>query len=523
MNYIQTFWSGPVQMTGEELYGFKGGWLSAEYHWMSWALSALQAHKIFGKIELVTDGPGAEMLVGVLGLPYSRVSTALDGMSGYYPAGLWSMAKVYSYSLQREPFLHLDGDLILGAGPSEEWLRSPLVCQNIEKDLFFYRATLDRINETFSYLPYPFERSCYAGREIYSCNAGLFGGTAIDLIQDYCRAAVVFIEKNLSCLGAVQANDLNFIYEQYLCYYLAKERGVAVAAFLPEVVEDPLYKELVRFQDIPLAPLIHPVGGFKKLQWVCNSLAKRLRDEYPDSYYRIIESLRGAGTEMRSRIYVGKMDMGVVGFGYERTKAARAYLTDKYGSWEETSLPPGERQCFEEVCRLESASVRHARQLYGEITDPGMWEKREFEAYRGIQTLFSLSPERRAERYIRRNPDALVVDVSRKWVNEKSNRIDDIISLNFNCGEDEHVLTSGKVVITPAVLQLSVSEYYLDELDALIVESCQQPCAMKELLSGLQEYFDPEDIERNYPAYAGLIEDCVKRLLFAGVLVTSEY
>src|SRR5882757_7163537 len=110
MEYIQTFWPGPGRKTKEELYGFTGGWLSAEYHWMSWALSALQAQKIFGEIELVTDTPGAEMLSGVLGLPYSRVSTALDEMPGHYPAGLWSMAKIYSYSLQQEPFLHLDGD-----------------------------------------------------------------------------------------------------------------------------------------------------------------------------------------------------------------------------------------------------------------------------------------------------------------------------------------------------------------------------------------------------------------------------
>ncbi|WP_431214614.1 DUF6734 family protein [Puia sp. P3] len=521
MNYIQTFWSGPGVRTGEELYGFTGGWLSAEYHWMSWALSVLQAHKIFGKVGLVTDGPGAEMLVGVLGLPYSRVSTALDGMSGRYPAGLWSMAKIYSYSLQQEPFLHLDGDLILGAAPSDEWLGSPLVCQNIEKDLFFYRATLDRINACFSYLPPPFGRSCYAGREIYSCNAGLFGGTAIAVIQDYCRAAFEFVEKNLSCLGEVQPNDLNFIYEQYLCYCIAKEKGVDVAAFLPEVVEDPLYKELVRFQDVPPAPLIHPVGGFKKLQWVCNSLAKRLRDEYPDSYYRIIESLRGVGTALRSRIYLGKM--GDDGAGYERTEAARAWLTRKYGSWDEASLAPQERRSFEEVSRLESASVRHARHLFGEGADLGMCERKEFEVYRGILNLFSLPPGERAECYFRWNPDALVVDVKRKWVNEKSNRIEDIISLNFNCGEDEEVLVSGKVVITPAALQLSVSEYYLDELDALIAEACQEPRSLKDLLSELEECFDPEDIQRDYTAYSGLIEECVKRLLFAGVLVTSEH
>src|SRR5579871_6801168 len=130
MKYLQTFWPGLKTGTPDELYGLKGGWLSAEYHWMSWALSALQAKKIFGEVELITTWAGKEMLSGILELPYTSISTALDELPADYPEGLWSMAKLYSYQLQREPFLHLDGDVIFWEKPPKEWLQRPLLCQN---------------------------------------------------------------------------------------------------------------------------------------------------------------------------------------------------------------------------------------------------------------------------------------------------------------------------------------------------------------------------------------------------------
>jgi hypothetical protein len=538
MNYLQTFWSGPHRLKKKEIYGFTGGWLSAEYHWMSWALSALQARKIFGKIELITDAPGMEMLTGVLELPYTRVSTALDTMPGHYPPDLWSLAKIYAYSLQSEPFLHLDGDLILGTRPGEAWLQSSLLCQNVEKELFFYRAMLDKINREFSYLPAPFSHAYYADREIYSCNAGLFGGTDIGFIQEYCQTAFEFIQRNSSHLRSTDAN-LNFLYEQYLLFYLAKERGIRVSPYLTEIVEDPLYKELVRFQDIPPAPLIHPVGGFKKLQWVCNSLARRLRDEYPDHYYRIIDVLRVAGVPLRSKIYersrgvqidggredAGEKDSGEEKdrSGYERTAAALAVIFQKYG--EDIRLEPFERECLEEIYRIEATSIGQTRHLFADGTAIDLRYRRDIEMHRSILKLFLYPPEERGEQRVRFNPDALLVPVKWKWVNDRSNKIKDIISLNFSCaeremagGEPENRVASGSVAITPSILQLSVNEYYLDELDALIVEMSAEPISLNEILREVQEYFDAADILANYLAYVELIHECVKRLLFAEVL-----
>ena len=70
MKYIQTFWTRAT--TEADLLNISAGWLSPEYHWMSWALSCLQLKKLFGNIELITDTKGKYILSEVLKLPYDN-------------------------------------------------------------------------------------------------------------------------------------------------------------------------------------------------------------------------------------------------------------------------------------------------------------------------------------------------------------------------------------------------------------------------------------------------------------------
>src|SRR5690349_5092674 len=106
MKIVQAFWSKPA--TGNSLMDINAGWLSPEYHWMSWALSCLQAKKFYQHVELVTDERGKEILIHRLGLPYSSINTQLEAALDTYPPELWSLAKIFSYNLQEEPFIHLD-------------------------------------------------------------------------------------------------------------------------------------------------------------------------------------------------------------------------------------------------------------------------------------------------------------------------------------------------------------------------------------------------------------------------------
>src|SRR5579859_7519161 len=176
MKVIQTFWTGNINGSSKKSIDIKAGWPTCEYHWMSWALSCLQARSLFDQVELVTDHFGKEILIDRLGLPYSKVSTALEGVLQNYPSQVWALAKIFSYSIQTEPFLHIDGDVFLWEKPGKKIMEAGIISQNLEKDLPFYRASLDGINEIFTDLPPIYQKKYYENKTIYSGNAGLIGG-----------------------------------------------------------------------------------------------------------------------------------------------------------------------------------------------------------------------------------------------------------------------------------------------------------------------------------------------------------
>jgi hypothetical protein len=108
MKIVQTFWSSP-HPAAHTMGGVEntGGWLSAEYHWQSWALSVLQLRQFYDEVELVTDAAGKAILIDVLALPYTSVQVVLDEALAAYPHDLWALAKIYAYSIQTEPFIHI--------------------------------------------------------------------------------------------------------------------------------------------------------------------------------------------------------------------------------------------------------------------------------------------------------------------------------------------------------------------------------------------------------------------------------
>ncbi len=68
MKIVQTLWipEGPTPIA------FGAGWLSPEYHWMSWALSCLLLRQQYADVELYTSETGYELLINQFKLPYTR-------------------------------------------------------------------------------------------------------------------------------------------------------------------------------------------------------------------------------------------------------------------------------------------------------------------------------------------------------------------------------------------------------------------------------------------------------------------
>jgi hypothetical protein len=129
-----------------------GGWTDKKYNYISWALSCLQFCKYYNKVELITDNLGYDTLIKKMKLPYTDVKVVLDDLNDYHP-DLWALGKIYAYSLQKEPFIHADGDVFIYAPFSKELESSALLAQNIEKDFYYYREIFGSIEENFDFIP----------------------------------------------------------------------------------------------------------------------------------------------------------------------------------------------------------------------------------------------------------------------------------------------------------------------------------------------------------------------------------
>ena len=138
MKFIQTFWSAGLDPLK---HGF--GWSHPEYNLMSWALSCLSLRRHYDHVVLYTDSIGKHVLIDLLHLPYTEVNVVFDDFE-CLPQH-WALAKIYTYSLQKEPFIHVDGDVYLSHPLSNDVLSAPLVAQNKEVGTDYYQNMINRI------------------------------------------------------------------------------------------------------------------------------------------------------------------------------------------------------------------------------------------------------------------------------------------------------------------------------------------------------------------------------------------
>jgi len=542
MRFLQTFWTGT---SAENPIGIKAGWLSSEYHWMSWALSCLQAKNIFGEINLVTDKKGKEVLIDQLQLPYTTVSIDLEQKLDHYHPALFALAKIYTYSIQTEPFLHLDSDVFIWHKPDDSFLRAPLMAQNIDKNLGLYPETLNEINKHFTYIPSVFLKENYERKDIYASNAGLLGGSDLTFIKEYCRQAFDFIDRNKNDLGKLKVNSLNFIIEQYLFYQLADKANVPIS-HLNGIVDVPIFKDYIKFDDFPHVQMAHPVGGFKKYRHVCDHVAKKLRKDYPEYYYRIINMVRNSDVNMRSAIYYSSqfklnllpplpvekaLTLAEVKISFERTQAAINYLSDKnsFNSKIDLSaaiieknlvdqliekLPDGvDKDRLVEIFRLESQRNSLIRKIYADPISVSKLYEEDLRAYEHIQKTFSLPEEDWTAVKIGTAEKYVLIELGWEWRYDFKEDIAAIIARNFK--EEKSSYT---VLLLPDVLEGDIMEYHIDELDMIIFDTIKDISTIKEIFLHMKQYFSEEEIEEDYQSFKLLIMRIIKRLLYAGAL-----
>lgn len=541
MKFVQTFWTGAATEADNKPLAIKAGWHSSEYHWMSWTMSCLQLLKLYGQVELVTDKMGKHILIDTLGLPYTSVSLALEDEIEMPNPGLFSLAKLKTYSLQKEPFIHVDGDLFLYQPLPNHIYEPGLISSNPEADLFFNSHILNQVTEREFKLP-PHLKGVTAEPHLFSSNAGIIGGHDLTFIKEYCDYAFDFVASNKDQLGEVDISSINFLIEQISFFYLARQKGKPIAYVSEEPVTDPLYHDFISVADIPNVPMVHAVGGCKRFPFMLDHLTKRLRLIYPTYYYRILKLCK------EQRVAISNSFYGYYDCSYDLESGGLSVKPAEDGFYKSSSEKPLSIT-FERTIK----TLRHAHPEMPEPTSYASFKllleskqlapqckdilnlelliekaqlivntgiggeelhAEDVAHYRKTDETFNSGMDVDISQMIGLSQSTMLYTAAWNWWKTDDEDMSRVLSENFGLYPD-----ALDVAITPEVLTMDAYVYYLDELDAYIVNMLKtHGLTIEEILDQVRHAFEEEIDPTTNLEYRYLIFDTLKRLSFNRII-----
>ncbi len=206
MRAIWSFWSKPFEKHRHAT------WLHPKYHLYSWVLSLETTRKHYPETVLYTDDRGARLLVDELGLRFSEVSTSLNALSESDP-GWWALGKLFAYSRQEKPFVHVDSDVYLWKALPESLTAAPVFAQNPEPITIgqscYEPNWLEWALESGAGTWLPEEWRWYrsmGAQQVAPC-CGILGGCDVDFIRLYADAAIRMVESEANREALTKLGD----------------------------------------------------------------------------------------------------------------------------------------------------------------------------------------------------------------------------------------------------------------------------------------------------------------------------
>ena len=182
---IYSLWTKPMD-------DFLVGFNSEEIFIKCLSISLEMSKKYFTHVELVTDIKGKELLIDKYGLPFTSVSIELEEALKDIDSKHWAIGKIYACKIQKEPFIHIDNDVIWSKKPHIDLLNTDACFQQSEimKDvgLEHIRPYINLINNfrlDSKYINWDFKES-------YNC--GIIGFNRLDLLDIWWDEALKYIE-----------------------------------------------------------------------------------------------------------------------------------------------------------------------------------------------------------------------------------------------------------------------------------------------------------------------------------------
>lgn len=239
MKFVQSLVTGNIKNVNSFLnYKIWGtNELQRKLHWYMWIWSFMSIYEKNCNIELVTDDIGKKILINEIKLPYKNVECVLNDIDQQF----WFLAKIKAYSIQNEPFLHVDGDVVFQKYYPNDFKNYKLLCQNkypllkpnyeiIQKQLYSNRKKFKNIPEEYAFNPLFAEPDQYM-----SINCGVFGGNDILFINEYCNKILQFFDQsnkpsiseliyNLKTNYNIQPGGFFSFFEEFLLALMFKNK-----------------------------------------------------------------------------------------------------------------------------------------------------------------------------------------------------------------------------------------------------------------------------------------------------------
>ena len=244
------------------------GWLSPEFNLFSWALSSYQLSSFFTGATLMTDEIGAE-LAQKLQLPYTVLHTDLETVK--QENYLWVANKLYTYSVQQHPFIHVDTDAYFFNDINPVWLDAPLLAQNFEYDHENYIHAYNDVQAHCRVIPELIKKD-HLGR-LTAVNAGVMGGTSWLFYREFSQFVHTFLQQNEANLVHCQYDYLNVFVEQYLFKQFADIKGIPVSYITPKEFGPPCDYQMAEFIKLPLDCSYIHITNYKRNSTICEQMA----------------------------------------------------------------------------------------------------------------------------------------------------------------------------------------------------------------------------------------------------------
>jgi hypothetical protein len=414
-------------------------------------------------------------------------------------------------------------------------LQSDLIAQNVEAATNYYEGIMKTLEKNLKFFPTEIINDRKTNKLIYAHNAGILGGHNIEFFKVYAKKAFDFINKNIECFPKIVVQNFNIFFEQYLFSCLAKNCNINVNVLFSNVIGDNEYIGFGDFIEVPhKKKYLHLLGTYKRNHIVCEQLGNRLRNDYPEYYYRII-SLFKHNRKPLKRDYYHFINNTTESHLVSRNETLKAlYRDDKLSFFIANNKPVNgfikvRSQIVKKFIKQKIISKNKIIESYKEhLSDLDSFESQLQNLVR--QKFLNYSMEYLYARDLEHLQYFQILFDDKMFGYDKKIKIDipvEIIESKFDWSEIDNEL-SGDIkiykqlnalpsktftAVIPECNDIGYSLINIDSLDLMLLQLFHKPVSINEVLREAKAAFDPAELETYQSEFELLIIGRIKTAL----------